>query len=55
MLEIKRAMTPWLRLCLQATCLVLAGDLVPVGATLVTPDIESVTSGTRLFGLADLV
>jgi len=30
-----------------------AGDLVPTGTTLVTPDIESVASGTQLFGLAD--
>jgi len=28
----------WLRLCLWTTCLVPAGDLVPVGTTLVTPD-----------------
>jgi len=33
-----RAITPWLRLCPRAICLVLAGDLVPVGTTLVTLD-----------------
>jgi len=41
MLEIwgRAPWSPWLRLCPRATYLVLAGDLVPAGTKVVTPDL----------------